>query len=121
MYQYYKKGSTEETSQTLGILPFWSMIQLKQCQLGYQLTYRLLPAPLQKVFDDNGGKKSHRYPTRNKSTPNIQKHHCILFNKSFLCQSIKQYSLLSDCLKKEPNISRFVKQMKKHLLNSDIV
>ena len=114
---FIKKESTEETLQTLGILPFQSMIQLKQCQLGYQLTHKLLPAPLQKIFDANGGKKSHRYPTRNKSTPNIQKHHSMLYNKSFLCQSIKQYSQLSNCVKKEPNVFKFVKKLKKHLLN----
>ena len=113
------KGSTGETANTIGILSLEKMIQFNLCQLGYKLSHSMLPVPLHKIFDASGGKKSHRYPTRNKSTPNIQKHHCSSFNKSFLCQSIKTYSQLSESLKREPNLTRFVKGMKKHLLSSE--
>ena len=112
------KGSTEETSMNLGILLLDQMIQLTLCQLGYKLSHKLLPNPLHKIFDASGGKKSHRYRTRNKSTPKIQKHRCNLFNKSFLCQSIKHYSQLSESLKSEPNLVRFIKNVKKYLLQN---
>ena len=43
------------------------MIKLEQCKLGYQLQNKLLPEPLQQLFQARGGKKQHRYPTRNKA------------------------------------------------------
>ena len=61
-------------------------------------------------------KKTHRYPTRNKSTPNIQKHQCTIFNRSFLCQGIKEFVKLKDNLKQENNPYRFAKQLKKIIL-----
>ena len=56
----------------LNILPLKRMIQFNLCKLGQQMTHKLLPKPLQDIINANGGKKTHRYPTRNKSTPNIQ-------------------------------------------------
>ena len=64
----------------MNILPLNRMIQFNLCKLGHQMTHKLLPQPLQNILNADGGKKTHRYPTRNKHTPNIQKHQCIMFN-----------------------------------------
>ena len=52
------KGSTEETTSTIGVLSLEKMIQFNLCQLGYKLSHRLLPTPLHKIFDASGGKKN---------------------------------------------------------------
>ena len=110
------KGSCEEALANSRILSLEQMIHVSLCQLGYKLSHKLLPAPLQNIFDASGGKKVHRYPTRGRSTPNIQQHKGNQFNKSFLCQSIKHYSQLTGTLKNEPTLTRFTKNVKKYLL-----
>ena len=69
------------------------------------------------MFDADGGKKMHKYPTRYKKTPNIQKHHSTTFNKSFICQAIKQYNNIPGNLKQEQSLQRFITQFKKYLLS----
>ena len=91
------------------------MIQFNLCKLGQQMTHKLLPKPLQDILNAGGGKKTHRYPTRNKSTPNIQKHQCIIFNRSFLCQGIKEFVKLKGNLKQENNPFHFARQLKNYL------
>ena len=94
------------------------MIQLSLCKLGHQMTHKLLPQPLQTVLNADGGKKLNRYPTRNKHTPNIQKHQSIMFNRSFLCQGTKEFIKLNNTLKQEKNANRFVKLLKKQFNSS---
>ena len=102
----------------LNILLLNRMIQFNLCKLGQQMTHKLLPQPLQNILNADGGKKPRRYPTRNKYTPNIQKHQCSIFNWSFLCQGTKEFIKLNDNLKWENNPYRFAKQLKK-LFNSN--
>ena len=101
------------TMRQLNILLLNNMIQFNLCKLGQQMTHKLLPEPLQNILNADGGKKTHRYPTRNKYTPNIQKHQCSIFNRSFLCQGIKEFAKLNDNLKWENNPFGFAKQLKK--------
>ena len=103
------------TMRQLNILPLKSMIRFNLCKLGQQMTHKLLPKPLQDIINADGGKKTHRYPTRNRFTPNIQKHQCPIFNRSFLCQGIKEFVKLKDNLKQEHNPYRFAKQLKNYL------
>ena len=65
-------------------------------------------------------KKPHRNPTRNKHTPNIQKHQSIMFNQRFLCQGTKEFIKLNDTLKQEKNPNHFVKLKKCCLLAQQI-
>ena len=87
--------------RSLNILPLRHMIQFSLCKMGHKMTHKLLPLPLQNILNANGGKKPHRYPTRNKHTPNIQKHRSVMFNRSFLCQITNEFVKLSDTLKQE--------------------
>ena len=102
------------TMRQLNILPLNNMIQFNLCKLGQQMTHKLLPQPLQNILNADGGKKTHRYPTRNKYTPNIQKHQCSIFNRSFLCQGIKEFVKLNDNLKWENNPFCFARQLKNY-------
>ena len=112
-----KSTDIANAMRQMNILPLNRMIQFNLCKLGHQMTHKFLPRPLQNILNADGGKKTHRYPTRNKHTPNIQKHQCIMFNQSFLCQGTKEFIKLNDTLKQEKNPHRFVKQLKK-LFNS---
>ena len=99
----------------LNKLPLNKMTQLSLCKLGHQMTYKLLPQPLQDLLNADGGTKVHRYPTRNKHTPNIQKHQSTMFNRNFLCQSTAEFIKLSDTIKNEKNPCQFTKLIKKQL------
>ena len=89
-------ASNSNLMKLLNILPLNKMTQLSLCKLGHLMTHKLLPQPLQDILNTNGGKKVHRYPTRNKHAPNIQKHQSTMFNHSFLCQSTNEFIKLSD-------------------------
>ena len=98
--------ASEELHKVLKIIDFNNLIKMSLCKLGQRVTHKIVPIPIQHIFDSNGGIKQHRYPMRNKNTPNIQKHHDVIFNKSFLCQSIVEFSKLPTNLKtkKDPVI-----------------
>ena len=73
---------------TLKMIKFLGMIKLELCKLGNKITKKLLPKPILDIFHQNSGIKKHRYPTHNKSTPNIQKHTSTNFNSGFMCGSL---------------------------------
>ena len=60
----------------LQTLPFLDLIQLELAKLGFKVSNKHLPAPILTIFNANGGEKKHKYQTRNKAIPNIQKHTC---------------------------------------------
>ena len=90
-------------------------ITLNLCKLGHKISFNNLPKPIIQIFNFDGGKKQHRYPTRNQNVPNIQKHDTLLFNRSFLCKSLTEFSQLSMYLKMKKDHNKFVKQCKQHL------
>ena len=61
--QIDRSKSLTQMYKHLNILKLSDMIKLEQCKLGYQLQNKLLPEPLQQLFQARGGKKQHRYPT----------------------------------------------------------
>ena len=66
-----------------------------------------LPAPILAIFNANGGEKKHKYQTRNKAIPNIQKHQSNLFSNSFLCGSIRQYMKLNGIMRKSLTFNHY--------------
>ena len=88
------RESTDPTFRYMKILKFPDMIQLEMYKLGQQLKFKQLPDPIIREFNAYGGMEMHRYPTRNKNLPNIQRHQGTIFNKSFLCRGIACYMLL---------------------------
>ena len=109
-----QKGPIDEGFKCLKIIGLPDLITFHQQKLGYKVTHKLLPVPMLELFDRRGGKKSHRYPTRNKNTPNIQAH--VTFNKSFLCKAIMDYNQLPLQLKCKNTIQSFVNKLKPYHL-----
>ena len=89
-----KNHPTNEIFQDLEIANISDMIKIETAEVGHRISTEQYPAPLLNIFDAHGGLKQHRYPTRNKRTPNIQMHLSQQFNNSFLCKSISIYNYL---------------------------
>ena len=70
-----KDHNSNELMRSLHIMSIDKMLKLSLCKLGYKITHELLPSPLLKIFNSYGGRKTQHYPTRNRQTPNFQKHH----------------------------------------------
>ena len=104
--------------EELKIFNVETLIKLHLCKLGHMISHSQLPTPIHKIFNDKGGLKRHRYPTRRKNTPNIQVHTLELFNKSFMCRGLVEYHLLPQYLKENLLYKRFVVKCKIHLTNN---
>ena len=104
--------------EELKILNVGTLIKLHLCKLGHMISHSQLSIPIHKIFNDKGGLKRHRYPTRRKNTPNIQAHTLELFNKSFICRGLVEYNLLPQYLKENLLYKRFDAKCKKHLTNN---
>ena len=85
------RENVEPVFKELIILKFPDMVQLEMCKLGHQLKLKELPVPIINEFNTCRGRKTHRYPTRHKDLPNIQKHQGTLINRSFICKGVSTY------------------------------
>ena len=110
-----KNFGVDALYKSFNVIRFPDLIKQEQYKLGYKISCKILPEPIIALFDKKGGKKCHRYPTRNKNTPNIQKHTNPQMNSSFLCQSVNNFMQLPGITKKCPNLSYFCNQIKKML------
>ena len=110
-----KSYEVDALYKSLGVIHFPDLIKQEQYKLGYKISRKILPEPLIALFDKKGGKKCHRYPTRNKHIPNIQRHTTTQMNSSFLCQSLNHFMQLLDTTKQCPSLSSFCKHIKKIL------
>ena len=82
-----KNAPTNELFLRNRLLKFSDMIDL-ELKFGYMLSRRCLPNPIDKIMNQKGGQKTHRYPTRNKRIPNVQRHNDRSFNSSYLCKGV---------------------------------
>ena len=110
-----KNFEVDALYKSLDVIHFPDLIKQEQYKLGYKVSCKILPKPIIALFDKKGGKKCHRYPTRNKNTPNIQKHTNPQMNSSFLCQSVNNFMQLPGITKQCPNLSFFSNRIKKML------
>ena len=92
------------------------LITLELVKYGYKISNKLYPTKIHELAESNRGLKQHRYPTRFKSTPNIQKHGTKEFNNSHLCKGLAVYINLPDRLKGIKSLKNFTKEVKKYLL-----
>ena len=92
------------------------MVQLEMCKLGYQLKSKELPIPLTDDFNTCGGCKTHRYPTRYKDLPNIQKHQGALLNRSFICRGVSTFSKLPIEIQRRNTKSLFTQSVHSHII-----
>ena len=93
------------------------LIQLELCKFGHQVTCKYLPKPILDLLDSRGGKKTHRYNTRYKKTPNIQQHSGTNFNKSFMCQGLEQCNQVPSIIRETKITKLLMKKLKKFLLS----
>ena len=95
-----KNHPTNELFQDLQIVNITDMIKIETAKVGHRITTEQYPTPLLNIFNAHGGLKQHRYPTRNKRTPNIQLNSGQQLNNHLLCESFSIYSHLPAKLKK---------------------
>ena len=100
---------------SLKIHSILALIRLALCKIGHNISHKYWPEPLIDLFNKFGGKKQHRYPTRNKHIPNIQRHQSDQYKNSFLCGSIREYSKLPANLRQQTNSNLFIRQLKQTL------
>ena len=107
------------------ILRFTDMVKVKQCKLGYKLCHGLLPLAFAKSMTvdhtEHSITKSHRYPTRGKTIPNLPSVAGKKYRSSFLFNAIKLYSNLDKEFQSAKSLSIFVKRCKatylQHIVN----
>ena len=73
---------------------------------------------IQQLFQVRGGRKQHRYPTRNKALPNVQSHSGNILHTSFMCKSLSAYSSLLLHLQRVQKMGSFVKKTKQLFLSN---
>ena len=100
---------TDPLFKELKIMKIKEMEQFESSKLAYCIKENLLPKPILEMFR-TFGKKNHHYNTRNKNLPNIRKHKSDSYNKSFLCKSLHNFSML----KKEIQMSKTKKEFVDH-------
>ena len=99
----------------LRILKIKDLIHIAMCRLGHNISHKHYPSLILNLFVKFGGKKVHRYPTRNKHVRNVQQHYSELYNKSFLCKSITAHNDLPQKLKNVIITTTFIRELKRHM------
>ena len=93
------------------------MVKLEQCKLGYKLCHDLLPNALSNNMKrDHRNEsiiKTHKYPTRNKTIPNLPNVLGKKYRSSFLFNAIKLYSALDNEIQSSVNLSIFASRCKR--------
>ena len=100
----------------LKIINLPDLLLFNQQKIGYSVSHKLFPKPIQRLFNRRGGQKTHRYNTRNKSIPNIQTHQQSTFNNSFLCKSISSYLLLPATARSKKTLTSFTCHLKQYYM-----
>ena len=113
-----KNKSVDDLFVILKVIKFPDIIQSELCKFGAKVSGKLIPEPLQLIMAKRGGRKNHRYNTRSKNIPNVQKHTTTRFNTSFICRSVTEYMQLPMELNSIHKISVFTKKLKSRILNS---
>ena len=97
-----KKGKCTTVTplyRELKILQIDDLIELELAKFRYRIVNKKYPDVLLDILNSHGGRKEHKYPTRHKNLPNIQKHTGAQFNMSFMCKGITTYTQLPNKIK----------------------
>ena len=62
-----QQQTIEDDFRMLKILKISDMIKIELAKFGLEITKRAQPQPVQSMMDAHGGKKLHRYPTRERT------------------------------------------------------
>ena len=114
------KGSNimTELFNTFKVMKFPDMIRLELCKFGTRVARKQIPKPIQLLMELRGGIKKHKYNTRKKEVPNVQKHKSPKFNTSFIHRGIIEYNALSRELTKMDKMPLFVKNLKREIIHA---
>ena len=112
-----KNKMEDDLFAPLKVIKFPDMVQSELCKFGAKASRKLIPEPLQQIMAKRGGIKNHRYNTRSKNIPNVQKHTTTQFNTSFICHSVTEYMQLPTELNSIQKIPVFTKKLKSKILN----
>ena len=94
------------------------MTDFELLKYGHKISRSLMPDSIMNIMNQNQGRKEHRYNTRNKSLPNIQKRKSTAFNQNFIIKSIAHYQTLPMCLKQIPSLKQFSKKFKHQIVGN---
>ena len=107
-----KNIPVEELFKSCKVIKFLDMVQMELCKFGAKVARKTILEPLRMVMEVRGGKKNHKYDTRYKNVPSIQKHTTVQYNFSFLCRSVAEYAQLPVELTSIHKRSLFAKKTK---------
>ena len=115
-----KKALTKDYKQ-LKILTLPQMIELELCKLWHKKTLGLLPLKLsENMTTDHSNRslaKEHQYNMRQKHLVNRPLAKRKEYYNSFLVSGNKCYTALKPSIRDAPNVRKFTKDLKAHLLN----
>ena len=101
------------------LLKLNDIIKFHMCKFGYKLYHKIHPRPLLNIFTKNSeGLSRNRQVTHHMNIPNISKHSSKLYNNSYLCKSISNWTKLPQSVKSSPLIFSFKRSCFTHLISS---
>ena len=100
------------------VLKFTDIVKIELCKFGARVARQQIPKPIQQIMKLRGGEKRHRYNTRRKGIPNVQKHRSLSFNKSFLCCRIVEYNNLTPKQINTKKLPTFMKEIKRNIIDT---
>ena len=87
-------------------------------KFGYKLNHKIHPCPLLNIFTKNPeGLSRNRQVTHRMNIPMISKHSSKLYNSSYLCKSISNWTKLPQSVKSSPSIFSFKRSCFTHLIS----
>ena len=108
--------------KALKVLPVHDLIILENVKFGYKVMNNLLPYKIKScTYTDAKGcslKKTHRYNTRQKDTPNLPKAKTSKYLMSVFCRGIKLYNELPNYTKMKKSLAGFCSVCKKTYLSN---
>ena len=82
------------------------IIKFQMCKFGYKLDHKIHPRPLLNIFKKNlDGLSRNRQVTHHMNIPIISKHSSKLYNSSYLCKSISNWTKLPQSVKSSSSSS----------------
>ena len=93
------------------------MINLELQKIGFKMSRQDLSNPIDQIMNRRGGKKMHRYPTRNTKILNIQLHNSTCFNNSYLCKGLSIFMTNKKSIRESKSLWVFTKEVKKEIIS----
>ncbi len=97
--------------KNLNLLNVDDLIELELTKISYRYIQKELPSPVANLFLSNAF--NHRYQTRFRNNPRIEKHKTAVFNKSFLCKAPSIWASLPPNIKINNKLNTLKRNFKK--------